>query len=321
MNEGINYLYNKISYNLKLEIIPPAETSPEYLTIAVILNNNLFNKYKNYVHLSLDYLFQSTKCAYNIFDNIGELIHELKTNISNKSLKLRIDNSDLQIDFELNLSGKTKKFYFKIPKEVQEIDKKDFEKIVENLIAKHLETENISQVKINDLEKTINNLTKEKQDLEEKLKSMNLVNNTTEESTLNRSIDYEEEILNILNIGLRLDKDYPKVAENLYRIVLDISPNNIVANENLGFLLVDLKQFDEAEEFFVIALELNPSISDYYNNLGIIYAEQERYSEAEASFSKAISLDTKNSSSYNNLGYLFKGLFINLLFEYLLLLY
>jgi protein O-GlcNAc transferase len=53
-------------------------------------------------------------------------------------------------------------------------------------------------------------------------------------------------------------------AEQLYRSILQAEPEHPHANHNLGLLLMQLKQVDNALEFFIIAVNANPSTIQFW---------------------------------------------------------
>ena len=94
-------------------------------------------------------------------------------------------------------------------------------------------------------------------------------------------------------------------AESLYRSVLEIEPNNIDINNNLGVLLQNRGKFEEAEKYYKKVVEINPNVAVAHSNLGNIYYEIYRLDEAETSYKKAIALKPDFFKVYNNLGTLF----------------
>lgn len=98
--------------------------------------------------------------------------------------------------------------------------------------------------------------------------------------------------------------DLPK-AEELYRKVIELNPNEAITYNNLGVLLKDTRRNDEAETVYRKAIELDPNDAAAYNNLGNLLKDIGRNDEAEAAYRKAIELNPNHAQAYRN--------FINLL--------
>lgn len=60
-------------------------------------------------------------------------------------------------------------------------------------------------------------------------------------------------------------------AEYAYRLALSIEPACVVAAYNLGVVLQDSGDFEEAIETYTAALELDPKLADAHFNLAAIY--------------------------------------------------
>ena len=91
-------------------------------------------------------------------------------------------------------------------------------------------------------------------------------------------------------------------AKKLYNSILEVEPNHLDANNNLGVALNRLGKLDEAEICFKKVINLNPNMAEAHNNLGRILLEINKLSEAEASFIKAATLKPDYLSAYYNLG-------------------
>lgn len=91
-------------------------------------------------------------------------------------------------------------------------------------------------------------------------------------------------------------------AENIYREILKIEPDNFSALHHLGLIYYQRRNYDIAIDYIKKALLVNPNNSHAYYNLGNIYKEKGLINEALESFQKAIDLDPKNVDAYNNKG-------------------
>ena len=73
-------------------------------------------------------------------------------------------------------------------------------------------------------------------------------------------------------------KNNLKVAENLYNKLLEINPNHLNANNNLGIIFEKLDQSKKAIRYFKKAIQINPDYADAYYNLGKIFNELKKKS-------------------------------------------
>ncbi len=91
-------------------------------------------------------------------------------------------------------------------------------------------------------------------------------------------------------------------AESLYRQVLHIDANHVVANNLLGLLCLQTKRFDEAVYFIEKALAENPDDAQAQANLGLALKDLNRPEEAARHFHESLKLEPNNPKVYNNLG-------------------
>ncbi len=90
--------------------------------------------------------------------------------------------------------------------------------------------------------------------------------------------------------------------ETLWTDTLAKNPNCWIGHNNLGNVLVNKGQLDEAISQYQMALEINPSHIEARNDLGVALAQKGRLDEAMAQFQTALGLDPNHASSYYNLG-------------------
>jgi len=95
-------------------------------------------------------------------------------------------------------------------------------------------------------------------------------------------------------------------AEDLYREILKIQPDNFYAIQYLGVLYIQRGNLDLAIEYIEKALQVNSSDSHGYYNLGIALQGKGRLDDAITSYQKAIQLNPSNYDAYVNLGIVFK---------------
>jgi predicted O-linked N-acetylglucosamine transferase (SPINDLY family) len=94
-------------------------------------------------------------------------------------------------------------------------------------------------------------------------------------------------------------------AKIKYEKILEIDPGNFDANNLLGTLLIEIKDFKNAEKYLTKSLSINSSIPGTYNNLGIALKEQGKINESLEKFSKAIIIKNDYVDAYNNRGLIF----------------
>ncbi len=91
-------------------------------------------------------------------------------------------------------------------------------------------------------------------------------------------------------------------AEQTWRRVLQIDPNNVDAHIWLGLALYYQGKLDEAIAAYNRAIQLNPELAEAHNNLGIALYDQGNLDEAIAAYNRAIQLNPESATAYYNLG-------------------
>jgi tetratricopeptide (TPR) repeat protein len=86
-----------------------------------------------------------------------------------------------------------------------------------------------------------------------------------------------------------------------FQKALEIEPDYEHAHRNLGALLASVGRLDEGIGHLRKALEINPNYSDAHNNLGIALRDQGNIDAAIAEFRKALESNLDNTAAYNNL--------------------
>jgi len=88
-----------------------------------------------------------------------------------------------------------------------------------------------------------------------------------------------------------------------YKKMLDLDPNNPIANNNIGYdFLIYLKDPIESISYFIKAIESDPSYSDAYNNLGYAYNQVGKYELALINYKESIKYGPDNSTALFNIG-------------------
>ena len=88
----------------------------------------------------------------------------------------------------------------------------------------------------------------------------------------------------------------------LWTDTLAKNPDCWVGYNNLGLVLFNNGQLDEAMVHFQKSLEINPNNAEARNNLGIVLVRKGRADEAMAQFQKAVEASPNQAKAYNNLG-------------------
>ena len=90
-------------------------------------------------------------------------------------------------------------------------------------------------------------------------------------------------------------------AENLYKKILKINPNDVATLNNLGNVLKELRKYKEATFHYEKALKINPQdvITNY--NLGLLFKELEEFQKSISFYEKVIKIDPKHIQPYHDL--------------------
>ncbi|OGX17428.1 MAG: hypothetical protein A3K83_06745 [Omnitrophica WOR_2 bacterium RBG_13_44_8b] len=106
--------------------------------------------------------------------------------------------------------------------------------------------------------------------------------------------------------ALYLEQKKFKEAEDIYRLVLNLSPEDAQAHFYLGSIYSELKKDDLAKAEMKRAIELNPDYHQALNFLGYLYVEENKnLDQAEALIKKAVELDPDNGAYIDSLGWLY----------------
>ena len=90
-------------------------------------------------------------------------------------------------------------------------------------------------------------------------------------------------------------------AAQLYRHVLEYNPDDLVALNNLGLLLAELKDYAPSETLLARATQLAPNRADGWVNLAMVLGDQKKFDEAIACCRKALVLAPENRQAQNAL--------------------
>ena len=91
-------------------------------------------------------------------------------------------------------------------------------------------------------------------------------------------------------------------ALDLFRILLEVDPDNATAHSNLGATLHSLGRRDEVEEHLLRALQIAPRHKEALGSLAWLRFEQKRYREALDLFRILLEVDPDNATTHSDIG-------------------
>ena len=97
-------------------------------------------------------------------------------------------------------------------------------------------------------------------------------------------------------------------AEVSYRHAVALRSDYTAAHNNLGNTLQELGRLDEAEASCRQAISLQPDFAEAHYNLGVVLQELDRFGEAEASYRQVTALKPDFADAHSNLGVVLKQL-------------
>ena len=99
-----------------------------------------------------------------------------------------------------------------------------------------------------------------------------------------------------------------KIAEKIYKDILEIYPNHFQSIGLLGVLSLQKKDFQQAKQFFDRVLKIKPDHADTKKNLALVYEETNKLKEAKSCYEEVIKINPRDAEAYNNLGTIFNKL-------------
>ena len=99
-----------------------------------------------------------------------------------------------------------------------------------------------------------------------------------------------------LHVRGKVDK-----AEEIYKKIINIDPNNIISLNNLGSILNTKENFEKSLSFVNRALEIRPDYADALNNKGNCLKGLNRFDEAIEYYKKALIIKPDFVGALNNL--------------------
>jgi tetratricopeptide (TPR) repeat protein len=126
-----------------------------------------------------------------------------------------------------------------------------------------------------------------------------------------RALDAEPEAVGLrINLGaVYWNGGNLVAAEREWLEALKFAPENAMVLNNLGLVLAQRRQYEEAVSYFQRSMRLRPNYTDAHLNLGRVYDEMGMYSPAELQLRAAVALAPLSTQARNRLGefYLDRG--------------
>jgi len=124
------------------------------------------------------------------------------------------------------------------------------------------------------------------------------------EALFTRAIDVtSDNYLAYNNLGFYLSgKGKLAAAKEFYKKSIAINPQYADALNNLGFALAGERNFGEAIPYYVAALRSNPNQAEIHNNFGNALSELGKLDEAIEQYRTALRLQPDHADAHNNLG-------------------
>ena len=91
------------------------------------------------------------------------------------------------------------------------------------------------------------------------------------------------------------------VAERLYKEILNRNPEHLDAQNNLGLIFQELKEYQKAINSYEKAMQIDPKYVDTYYNLGRLFEELKEFEKAIRYYQKAIEIQPNHSYANSNL--------------------
>jgi tetratricopeptide (TPR) repeat protein/peroxiredoxin len=111
-----------------------------------------------------------------------------------------------------------------------------------------------------------------------------------------------DHLIALENLGnaFRAQKRWDEARQTLERAV-QVGPDDPEVNYSLGMVYAQIDQSDRANEYLQKALQLRPGYPEALNNLGVLYLRTQRRDQAVASFEECIRVAPAFDQSYLNL--------------------
>jgi protein O-mannosyl-transferase len=95
---------------------------------------------------------------------------------------------------------------------------------------------------------------------------------------------------------------YWRDSETLFHRAIEVTRDNYLAYNNLGFYLANRGKPEEAKEYYRQSIAINPNYSDALNNLGFVLAGERKHAEAISYYERALRSSPNQPEIHNNYG-------------------
>jgi len=115
----------------------------------------------------------------------------------------------------------------------------------------------------------------------------------------------QQELMNAADwyeLACEQEDSEPDLAISSYREALELDPNHVEANLNLGRLFHENGEFGMAEEYYRSACAADPQDCTAAYNLGVVLEDLSRFDEAAEAYQRALQLDPEMKEAHHNLG-------------------
>ena len=109
-------------------------------------------------------------------------------------------------------------------------------------------------------------------------------------------------LLSALMVCTFLQLKYWKNSITLFEHTLQVTNNNSQIHNNLGNVLTQRGNLQEAISHYTKALEISPNYAEAHINIGVALTKQGRFKEAIKHYSAALKLKSNSAELHNNLG-------------------
>ena len=93
-----------------------------------------------------------------------------------------------------------------------------------------------------------------------------------------------------------------KIAENIYKEIIEIDPSHASAHNNLGLIFELFRENKKAINSYQKAIQINPNHVLAYNNIGQVFKELGEYKKAIGCYEQAIQIQPNYAETFYNLG-------------------
>ncbi|MBN1827499.1 MAG: tetratricopeptide repeat protein [Candidatus Eisenbacteria bacterium] len=121
------------------------------------------------------------------------------------------------------------------------------------------------------------------------------------------TVDEDTRVTRLMNSGKHyLDSELYSQAEEAYREVVRIQPDNKVAYTNLAFAVRAQERYDEAFELYQRYTAKFPDDADGFARLAAAYADREDYANAAVQIQRAIQVDPEDTRLQTDLAFYYE---------------